>query len=375
MKKNCILLLFALLITIFCNAQTTQLRSNIKITAISSSTQIKKMIKTTCTQTVQPGFEIKDEYTFKNGVHSFTATAITPSTAVSYTIAKEKTISVNMPLAGKANIIKDEKDPTILRINFWLNHENKIPANTPFRYETRDIDCAGNAVTTLHPTRTLLIDTTCYLVPVQIGSSNTEKWFTHAETIITVLNNLGNPINYLVDKYDRDGDYRLELKNREFVSYKTSSIELGPLVVPFKLRANIKRDTVRVGQQIESNVNLGLFLAYSYGQYRLRREGDEYKDISGWKINAGGFVDFGTITLTNSSTSTAEVPLEEKQTAPIFLVSSGLGITVSKWDINAGLFLGWDFGIGDYAQRWNYNQKTWVGMGFGYNLSNFWKKK
>ncbi|MDI1355812.1 MAG: hypothetical protein PSX36_12895 [bacterium] len=280
-----------------------------------------------------------------------------------------------MPLAGKANIIKDEKDPTILRVNFWLNAENKIPATTPFRYETKEIDCAGNPVTTIHPPRTLLTDTLCYLQLVQLAPTVTEKWFTHAETVIAVLDNLGNPLYYLVDKYDRDGDYRLELKNREYVSYRTSSIDLGPLVVPFKLRSNIKRDTISVGQQIESDVNLGLFLAYSYGQYRLRREGDEYKDLSGWKVNAGGFLDFGTITLSKSSTSIADLPLGEKQTAPIFVISSGLGVTVSKWDINAGVFVGWDFGIGDYAQRWNYNRKAWVGMGFGYNLSNFWKKK
>ncbi|MDI1355811.1 MAG: hypothetical protein PSX36_12890 [bacterium] len=83
MKKNFILLLFAFHVTILVNAQTTQLRGNINITATSNSTQIKKMIKTTCTQTILPGFEITDEYTFKNGVHSFTATAITPSTTTS----------------------------------------------------------------------------------------------------------------------------------------------------------------------------------------------------------------------------------------------------------------------------------------------------
>ncbi len=373
MKKN-YLLLVAVFITASFKTQVKQLRSHVKITAVEGNTQIKKMVKASCTQTIMPGFELKDEYTFKNGIHSYTATANTPVAAASYTVAKEKTIAINMPLTGKANILKDAKDSSIIKINFWLNAEFEIPANTPFRYYTAEMDCNGAPVATTHAVRTLTTDTTCYLV--QVTNTLTAKWFTHAETIIHVLDAAGNIQYYLVDKYDRDGDYRLELKNREYVSYRTSSFDLGPIVIPFKFRPNIKFGAATVGQKISNDVNLGLFMAYSRGKYRLRREGDVYKDISRFKWNAGGFVDFGTITLdTNSTSIFAEEPFESKQTAPVFLVSAGVGATVSFLDINAGLFIGWDYAIGDYARRWNYNHKAWIGIGFGYNLSNFWKKK
>jgi len=373
MKRNTILIILIFLIKTNYKSQTTQLRYNIKIKADGASTQIQKMVKTTCTLSILQGFEVKDEYTFKNGEHTFTSTAITPTRSTPYALSREKTISVDMPLTGNANITKDDKDATILHINFWLNHKNTIDSGQTIQYETGEFDCSGNIVKTLHPVRVLSKDTITYLQ--KVDKIITDKWFTHAETIIKVLNQSGTTLYYLVDKYDRDGDYRLQLKNREYVSYKSSSIDLAPILIPFKFRPAVGKGRSSAAQQITSDVNLGLFIAYSYGQYKLRREGDEYKDIGGWKFTTGLFFDFGTTTLDTSSTTTADIPLGGKQTASIFVVSTGFGVTASKWDVNLGVFLGWDYGIGDYAERWNYNKKFWVGLGLGYNLSNFWKKK
>lgn len=45
----------------------------------------------------------------------------------------------------------------------------------------------------------------------------------------------------------------------------------------------------------------------------------------------------------------------------------------AAYNLQIGGFLGWDFGFGSDGAKWNFHGRPWIGLGFGYSLSGFWK--
>lgn len=375
MKNNLLLIICMFILQSISTAQISQLRSKIKVPA---SSNLKKKIKVfDCPKTIPAGYEVKDEFKFKNGEHDYTATIITPSAGVPTTTLEEKTISVAMPdLFGDANITVDEKDKTALSINFYLNPINTIPAGTQIQYVTNTFLCNQSVTANTRTARNLIADTVCYLfrfnapLPAILPS-----WFTFAPMYIIVNDAAGNPLYYLVDKFDRDGDYSIKLRNREYISYRSTSFDLGPIVIPIKYRVPFKKNNISIEQEVIAAANLGIFGGCSWGRYRMRLEGNLYKDLSRVKTTVGGFVSFSTLSIDKTSTTGAEIPLTGDTKAQILILSYGLGVSTSIYNLNLGLYGGWDRGIGDYASRWNFDNKLWFGFGVSYGLSGFWKKE
>jgi hypothetical protein len=60
------------------------------------------------------------------------------------------------------------------------------------------------------------------------------------------------------------------------------------------------------------------------------------------------------------------MPLTSKRS--IAVVSPAIAGLVRIEGVEAGVFLGYEFGVGSGAGKWDYHGRPWVGLGVGFNL-------
>jgi hypothetical protein len=362
MKKLITLLIIILMLGTLANAQNYQARYKIKI---PDSSVVIKNIKCLCDSTVVPaGFTKKNQYTLDSAGVTITATK-TEVTKKKEIYRSNKTIQTNFTnLGGWATLTSDEKD------------KSKI------KKRQRDIGSDGKLSAWKDVTYLDDKDTTVYLQKLdsaEYQSAKNKKWFDAVNTQIIVYtdNSKSNIAYYLIDKYDRDVDYTIKLKNREFISFPYTSFDFGPMTIPFKQRFGYKKGTVTVDPQIQADLNVGVFGGYTLGRYRKRYESGtpgELKDLSNLSFTFGGFLNISTAALDSAATTAGKLPFAKDKTATIGVVSFGTGVLTTFYNFQIGLFAGMDKGVGTNAQNWNFNNKPWVGIGIGYDLKKLFFK-
>ncbi|WP_339925801.1 hypothetical protein [uncultured Cyclobacterium sp.] len=180
-------------------------------------------------------------------------------------------------------------------------------------------------------------------------------------------------INYwLGKKYDREKDYYIKLKNRQSVKFWYNTIEGGALTIPFKYRPRFNKNGIEVEEQFNSDLNVGMYIGYSFGQVKYIYRQLEETQPTDWKVSIGPFFSVSTTKIDSSSTSSAETPLTKEVGIATF--SPGVGLMTSVSDFRFGVFVGKDITFGKTGQKWNYHNKTWFGFGVGYNLGLIWGK-
>ena len=172
--------------------------------------------------------------------------------------------------------------------------------------------------------------------------------------------------------FDSNADYYIKLKNRQTARFWFNTWEIGALTVPFKYRPSFTRNGVKVEEQFNADLNVGLYTGFTFGQvfYSYRKREDTKP--TEWKISVGPFLSVSTLKIDANNTTSADVPLTDERT--IATLSPGLGLMASIRDFRFGFFVGADYAFGDTAKKWNYNKKTWYGFGLGYNLGLIWGK-
>ena len=275
---------------------------------------------------------------------------------------------------GLANLSVDEKDKSILRVNYWLNDAWKLDSNLKVKIRSRELNCSKQYIEK-DTTYRLTKDTSVTLWKTCIKDT-AKSWFKNSDLIIEVFNitETDKVEYYLVNKYDNKADYSIKLDNREFIAYHKRSIEFGPLTIPFKLRFGYTKNNIAIKQEFSADLNLGVYAGYKLGKYRVRYEGTSLKDLSNVSVSVGGFLNLSSISLDSASTSVGKVPFAKDDKATIGIISPGIGLMVSVYNVQLGAFLGWDVGFGKDAKNWNFNNKPWLGFGLAYNLTGFWKK-
>jgi hypothetical protein len=353
-------------------AQTYETMSKVYI---PSNAKIIKTVKVkNCDEVIKAGNIVKKEETKTNGTSTFTITKIdTLTNNKAYPF--EKTITKEMTdFDGFANLSTDEKDKSILHVNYWLNGLNKLKSNDKVRIRTRELNC-NKSYSEKDTSYRLAKDTTVRLWKTPI-TDTTKDWFQNSNLIYEVYNKMDSSKieYYLVNKYDNNADYSIKLDNRDFISYHKRSIEFGPLTIPFKLRFGYSKNNIAIKQEFSADLNLGVYAGYKLGKYRVRYEGTSLKDLSNVSVSVGGFLNLSSISLDSASTSVGKVPFTKDEKATIGIISPGIGLMVSVYNVQLGAFLGWDVGFGKDAKNWNFNNKPWLGFGLAYNLTGFWKK-
>lgn len=183
-------------------------------------------------------------------------------------------------------------------------------------------------------------------------------------------------VNYwLQDKYDKKTDYYIKLENRDYVKFWFSAFEGGAITIPFKYRKGFSMDSISVSSDFSADFGIGAYIGYSIGQINYSYRRHEDVKPSKWSISVGPFLGVSRVILNKNNTITAEEQLIDKEEKNIAVISPGLGVMTSVYDFKIGIFWGRDIAVGSEAQKWDFNKRTWFGVGIGYNILLFGKAK
>ncbi|HEY5392381.1 MAG TPA: hypothetical protein VIJ57_09725, partial [Hanamia sp.] len=344
---------------------------------------ITKTTKYLCDTTLVPaGYTVKQEYTLDNSDATITATKTEVVGKGGKTYRSYKTVETTFKNFGGWGILNsDEKDKSILHINYWLNHPNLL-RKVLITLGTRKIGSDGKLTAWKDTSYFVVKDTTVYLQKLYDASYQLavkEKWFDAVNTQIVVYADSSKKkiAYYLIDKYDRNADYSIKLQNRESISFPYYSWDFGPVTIPIKQRFGYTKGNITIDPQLQTDLNVGVFGGFTMGRYRKRYEAGEpgeLKDLSNLSFTFGGFLNISTAALDSTATTTGKLPFAKDKTATIGVVSFGAGVLTTFYNFQIGLFAGMDKGVGTNAQNWNYNNKPWVGIGIGYDLKKLFFK-
>lgn len=375
--KSKILSFLAVLITLTSvQAQMYETKNYVKIPTNVEVTKNDKVKN--CNENIKKGSIVVSEQKKKNGDFDVTITK-TDTLKNDTDLPFDKEVKIKFKsLPGLANITVNEKDNSILQVNYWLNKKKTIKKGTSIKVINRKLNCDGKYEVDKQDAapRVLLNDTIVYLVEASEDDKN-EEWFVNSDIIIEVYKD-SKIQNYLVNKYDRNGDYTIKLKNREYLSYKKKGFEFGAITIPFKYRIGetktVNGAEVKVNNEFIADANLGLFAGYKFARYRVRYEGGKLKDLSNLGCTLGAFLNVSSSSIDSLSTTLSENPLKKDEKFSIGVISPGIGAMFTVYNVQIGGFVGWDFGFGENGKKWNFNGRPWFGFGLGYSLSSFWKK-
>lgn len=163
--------------------------------------------------------------------------------------------------------------------------------------------------------------------------------------------------------------YQYILKNRQTVKLSFAEYTVSALTIPLKYR--FKDHDENLKEDFSSAINLNLFVGKAWGKtsFHYREKLDNVTNT--WKFTVGLLFGASTVTLNSKNTSLATIPLPADTEVIKGLGSIGVGTTYAFNKINIGAFYGYDYAIGDDADKWNYNKKPWLGIAIGYSLFNF----
>jgi len=169
-------------------------------------------------------------------------------------------------------------------------------------------------------------------------------------------------------KYTRVPVYYYELKNRQTIRLFFKEWNISALTIPIKYRFKGENG---LAEEFTTAINGNVFIGYSFGKTSFFHREKVGNKSNTWKVTGGLLLGASTVTLNSSNTSQAVAPLDKDTEITKGIGSIGVGLTYSFNKINVGAFYGYDYAIGDGAEKWNYNKKPWLGVAIGYSILNF----
>ena len=362
-----------------CFAQTTEMTGTVEL---GPKAHVFKVFSIpNCPQSYTPPTgtvttTIKYETLYTNGKTSIKVESIAnPSESININSNKEIRISLSPDSDGKANLYLDDKDKSVLYVNYWLNPSNTLDSATNIEEWYPKYDCSGTPTMTKRTTRVLKTAETFRLYRIKPGSAEMNTtWFKNSERI-AVLKPAGIVDYFLVNRYDRNAKYVLELQNREHLRYSSQSLDFGALTIPFKFRPGFKQGEVEVKSDVAASFNLGVYAGYKVTSYSIINKEGTYINRNFAALRVGPFLNLSTTTLDSISTTTGKVPMKKDFKQTIAVLSTGLGIMGDIKGVQLGFYGGWDFGMGNEATNWNYHKRIWWGLGVGYKITDLFAKK
>jgi hypothetical protein len=373
--KNVLFVIALILLTHCVFSQTYQTRDYVRI---PENVEVTKTFKLKdCNELVPAGSVVKYEKQKKKGEYAVTITKVD-------TLKKESSIAFDKEVKltykshpGQANLIVN-KDSSVLTVNYYLNAFHKLESGETIRLLRYKMNCdtTFSVLSADAAPRKLLADTSVTLWKAFEKDKNMD-WFKYSDIVIEVYKN-GKITHYFVNRYDSKAAYTIELENRDYLKYRKRAVQAGAVTVPFKCRfgdtKNINGKEIKVENEFVADVNLGLFGGYKIARHRIRYEGGSLKDLSDVGCTVGGFLSLASTTIDSAGTVFSDAPLKKDEKVSIGTISPGLGVMLTLYNVQVGVFVGRDYGFGSNGRKWNFNGQTWLGFGLGYSLSSFWKK-
>ena len=168
----------------------------------------------------------------------------------------------------------------------------------------------------------------------------------------------------------------IKIPENSFAVITRRFIKWQPITIPFSIRPAISGiDTsgmnIEIGSKVTTELKIGSSLSYNYNfEFFRNRRIKAKKSVIG--LSGGVGFGFSRVVLNKSSTSLADSIIENEEDGLALFVAPGFGINLKGFQI--AIFLGWDIGLTDNVDNWNYNMERYWGIGLGSDLSVFGKQ-
>lgn len=138
------------------------------------------------------------------------------------------------------------------------------------------------------------------------------------------------------------------------------------IIIPLKYRFG--DDDEKISEQFTTSFTASMFLGYTDGRTKFHHRkiiGNRTVTI---KNTYGVFVGASTVELTTSNTDGSDSAPQGSEKINVGAATFGMGYLKSWNKLAVGIFVGWDFAVGDVSNTWNYNSRAWLGFGIGYDI-------
>jgi hypothetical protein len=133
--------------------------------------------------------------------------------------------------------------------------------------------------------------------------------------------------------------------------------------IPLKYRTK-PNDSIE--HDITSNINLNIFTGLSLGSTKFIYTKKKISRLVHKKFTFGLLLGVSQTFLNIANTKHLDIDNVQKA-----VLTYGFGLNYNYNNFNVGAYIGRDIAIGQYAEDWYYNNKTWYGIGIGYTLFNY----
>jgi hypothetical protein len=174
-----------------------------------------------------------------------------------------------------------------------------------------------------------------------------------------------NPYLSKNNTVDNNTVYFYKLKNRQSIKLWTKNWTVNAITIPVKYRFKGKN---ALQEDFSTGINGNVFVGYSFGQTNFLYQEEVGTKENTWKITGGILLGASSAKLNKSNTNLSDTPILDDSEFTKGLGSIAFGFTYSYNSINFGVFLGFDYAIGQDAEIWNHNKKPWLGIGVGYKI-------
>ncbi|MCW3084230.1 MAG: hypothetical protein JWP12_1596 [Bacteroidetes bacterium] len=231
-----------------------------------------------------------------------------------YTIDSAKKTAIPKALCNskkglKASVVQDDKDPTMLKVDFWSIKPNDA-----------DLKCQKDTNTI---NSTVLLD---------------DKHF-----------------YYL--RIDKRTQMCIPIK---FISLSYATTEFGVTTIPFKYRFGNKKDSI--SNDFSSDITGGVYVGRKWGRTRFYQ--DKLKTTNSLSFTAAIFA-APTVIAISSDNTRRKVQIKSNEMG----IGFGGAFLISYRDLNIGILGGFDFPVSGDSYKWIYANKPWIGFGIGYKLA------
>lgn len=155
----------------------------------------------------------------------------------------------------------------------------------------------------------------------------------------------------------------ISLKPGTKVHFQKYSVDPDVMVVPFKYRPA----SVNLPRQLNTDFNGNLFVGFRADRFTLRtRKGRTgiRKKLYHSAVAVGGFAGIGSTFISPWTTNNMQPDEYEG-----FILSRGISALVALNSLTAGIGVGWDYLTDRDKAIWIYQNKPWLGLTLGLNLT------
>jgi hypothetical protein len=200
---------------------------------------------------------------------------------------------------------------------------------------------------------------TCTAAPQQVYAVITHD----SLAIHSLIKNTKQPLTVATKKIAIGGIESDDLLQPFTLIKKSIDLDLSTILFKYRFRIN------PLPNQLSSNLNFAVYSGYRHDYFKFRDEADPLKKhkrvIRHFEFDMGAFAGLASSPLNSSTTANA---ISVEYDGVVF--QKGIAFFIGSGNFTIGLGLGTDGLMDSNRKSWIYQEKPWMGVMIGLNLTN-----